>query len=72
MTPRFLRDRSANVAVIFAIALIPLLGAVGSAVDYTIASNQRMKMQTALDSAVLAGVLEPTDAAKIEIGRAHV
>ncbi|QLH73220.1 TadE/TadG family type IV pilus assembly protein [Rhodopseudomonas palustris] len=65
MKPRFLRDRSANVAVIFAIALIPLLGAVGSAVDYTIASNQRMKMQTALDSAVLAGVLEPTDAAKI-------
>jgi len=31
---RFGRDKSANIAVIFGIAVIPILTAVGAAVDY--------------------------------------
>ncbi|MGX7745154.1 pilus assembly protein TadG-related protein [Rhodopseudomonas parapalustris] len=50
---RFRRDRGGNIAVIFAIALLPLLGFVGAAVDYSRASRARSAMQTALDSAAL-------------------
>ena len=39
--------------VTFALALLPLVAAVGSAVDYTRASSTRTAMQTALDATVL-------------------
>jgi Flp pilus assembly protein TadG len=44
---------SGNIAVIFAIALVPLLGFVGAAVDYTRANAARSSMQAALDSTAL-------------------
>lgn len=50
---RFGRDTRGNVAVIFCLALIPLIGFVGSAVDYTRANNARTAMQNALDSTAL-------------------
>lgn len=50
---RFRRDRGGNIAVIFAIALLPLLGFVGAAVDYSRASRARSAIQTALDSTAL-------------------
>lgn len=50
---RFLPAEGGNVAVIFAIVLVPLLGFVGAAVDYTRASSARSSMQVALDSAAL-------------------
>ena len=50
---RFRRAEGGNVAVIFAIVLVPLLGFVGAAVDYTRASSARSSMQVALDSAAL-------------------
>lgn len=46
-------DRRGNVAVIFAFVLIPLLGLVGAAVDYTRANAARTALQTALDSTAL-------------------
>jgi Flp pilus assembly protein TadG/uncharacterized protein YegL len=49
------RDRRANVAITFAIALIPIVGFVGAAIDYSMASRQRAKIQSALDEALLAG-----------------
>lgn len=49
------RDRRANVAVTFAVALIPIAGFVGVAIDYSMASRQRAKIQSALDEALLAG-----------------
>jgi len=49
------RDRRANVAIMFALALIPMVGFVGAAVDYSMASRQRAKIQSALDEALLAG-----------------
>ena len=50
---RFGRDRRGNIAPIFAIALLPMLGFVGAAVDYTRANAARSSMQAAMDSAVL-------------------
>ena len=50
---RFVADKDGNIAVIFAIALVPILGFVGAAVDYTRANTARSSMQAALDSTAL-------------------
>jgi Flp pilus assembly protein TadG len=46
-------NQRGNIAPIFAIALLPMLGFVGAAVDYTRANAARSSMQAAMDSAVL-------------------
>ncbi len=51
---RFAASRSGNIAVIFAIASIPLVAAMGLAVDYTRASFASDAMQDALDATSLA------------------
>src|SRR3954465_9583296 len=48
---RFLRDKRGNIAVIFALAAVPLLTAVGCAVDYTMATKIKAKLQSAADAA---------------------
>jgi Flp pilus assembly protein TadG len=48
---RFRRDGRGNIAVVFALASIPLLTAVGCAVDYTIATQIKAKLQSAADAA---------------------
>lgn len=50
---RFVSAEQGNIAVIFAIALVPVLGMVGAAIDYTRASRARSSMQAALDSTAL-------------------
>jgi Flp pilus assembly protein TadG len=50
---RFARADQGNIAMIFAITLVPLLAIVGAAVDYTRASAARSAMQSALDTAAL-------------------
>src|SRR3982751_246302 len=50
---RFVADDKGNIAVIFAVALVPLLGFVGAAVDYTRANAARSSLQAALDSTAL-------------------
>ncbi len=52
----FKRDTGANVAVIFAIALIPLIAAVGCAIDYSMATRIKAKLQGAADSASVASI----------------
>src|ERR1700730_672401 len=47
----FARDKRGNIAVIFALASIPLLAAVGCAVDYTMAARIKAKLQSAADAA---------------------
>src|SRR5262249_16819678 len=42
-----------NVAVIFGLALIPIVGAVGAGVDYSRANSTKSHMQAAADSAAL-------------------
>jgi Flp pilus assembly protein TadG len=51
---RFFSDRRGNVAILFGLALIPVFGAMGSAVDYSMANAQRAAMQSAADATVLA------------------
>jgi Flp pilus assembly protein TadG len=50
---RFAKANQGNIAVIFAIALVPLLSFVGAAIDYSRFSNARSSMQSALDSTAL-------------------
>ncbi len=54
----FVRDKQGNVAIIFALASIPVLVAMGVAVDYSRASDARALMQTAADSAILAAIID--------------
>jgi len=49
----FLAARGGNVAVIFALSLIPIVGLVGAAVDYSRANAARTAMQSAVDSTAL-------------------
>ena len=49
----FRRDRAGNVAIIFALSLVPVFGAVGAAVDYSRANSARTAMQVALDTTAL-------------------
>lgn len=61
---RFAKDKRGNVAMMFAIAAIPVVGAVGAAVDYSHVSEVRSKLVDALDAGVLAVGSQPpmTDA----------
>jgi Flp pilus assembly protein TadG len=50
---RFVAANQGNIAVIFAIACVPLISFVGAAVDYSRLNAARASMQSALDSAAL-------------------
>ncbi|MCK1359733.1 pilus assembly protein [Bradyrhizobium sp. 199] len=50
---RFVAAEQGNIAMIFAIALVPVLSFIGAAVDYSRAVQARTSMQAALDSAAL-------------------
>jgi Flp pilus assembly protein TadG len=50
---RFLGAKEGNIAVIFAIAAVPVISFVGAAIDYTRANSARSSMQAALDSTAL-------------------
>jgi Flp pilus assembly protein TadG len=53
---RFRHDKAANIAVIFAIAIIPIMTALGCAVDYSLATRLKAKMQAASDAASVAAI----------------
>jgi Flp pilus assembly protein TadG len=53
---RFRRNRRGNVAINFAIALLPILAAIGGATDFTEAGRIKAKMQAAADAAAVASV----------------
>jgi Flp pilus assembly protein TadG len=55
---RFRHDRRANVAVIFCIASVPVIGMVGAAVDYSLATRMKSKLSSAADAAAVASVSE--------------
>lgn len=55
---RFKRDAGGAVALIFALALIPVLVLVGAAVDYARAAKAKTQLQDALDAATLAAALK--------------
>lgn len=53
---RFRHDKKANIAVIFGIAILPILSFVGAAIDYSLATRMRAKMQSAADAASVAAI----------------
>jgi Flp pilus assembly protein TadG len=53
---KFRFDRRGNVAVITALAMLPMVAGVGCAVDYTTASTIKTKLQAAADAATVATV----------------
>ncbi|MCO5091536.1 pilus assembly protein [Bosea sp. (in: a-proteobacteria)] len=50
---RFCRDQRGNVLMLFGIALIPMMGVVGVAIDYSRATNTRQALNSAIDTAAL-------------------
>jgi Flp pilus assembly protein TadG len=53
---RFIRDPHGSIAPLFALAAVPILGMIGAATDYSRAAAVRAKLQSSLDTALLAGV----------------
>jgi Flp pilus assembly protein TadG len=54
----FSSDKKGNVAIIFALALLPVIAAIGMGVDYSRLSDAKSLMQSATDSAALASVID--------------
>src|SRR2546421_8437904 len=55
---KFQSREDGQVAVMFALAIVPLAAAVGAAVDYSRGNEIRTSLQKALDSAVLAAAID--------------
>jgi Flp pilus assembly protein TadG len=53
---RFHRDQRGNVAVIFTLALLPILSAIGCVVDYSRATQLRSKLLAAADAASVGSI----------------
>jgi Flp pilus assembly protein TadG len=51
----FFAAREGNVAVMFGLMVIPILGLSGAAIDYSLAARDRSAIQEAIDSGALAG-----------------
>ena len=54
--PRFTADRRGNVAMIFALCSIPIMFAVGAAIDYTSATRRKAKLDAIADTVALSTV----------------
>jgi len=59
---RFRRDQRGNIAVIFVLALLPLLSAIGCAIDYSRATQLRSKLQAAADAASVGSIAKSSPA----------
>jgi hypothetical protein len=53
---RFSRDQRGNIALTFGASLVVLLMAVGSGIDYSMATRMKAKLQSAADSAAVAAI----------------
>lgn len=51
----FLRDERGNFAMVTALTLLPILGALAIGVDYTEMNRQKTELQSAIDAAAIAG-----------------
>jgi Flp pilus assembly protein TadG len=59
---RFGRDSRGNIAVLFALSLIPVLSCIGCAIDYSRATQLRSKLQAAIDAASVGSVAKKSPA----------
>lgn len=51
---RFLSDTRGNIAILFGLAVVPMFGIMGVALDYSMANMQRVSLQAAADNTILA------------------
>ncbi|WP_261613818.1 TadE/TadG family type IV pilus assembly protein [Microbaculum marinisediminis] len=54
LSRRFLHDRRGNVAIIFAMVLLPIVAMIGAAIDYKRTTSARAQLLSSLDAALLA------------------
>jgi len=59
---RFHRDQRGNIAVIFALSCVPLISAIGCAIDYSRATQIQSKLQAAADAASVGSVARQSPA----------
>jgi hypothetical protein len=66
---RFVREENGNVAAIFALALLPIAGMAGAALDYSRLSAEQARLQAVADRAAIAASLAPdaTDAQRVAV-----
>src|SRR6187402_1544258 len=64
---RFARDRKANVAIIFALMLVPIIFLLGMALDYTLALRQREQLNAAADAAAITATAAAVFATKANL-----
>ena len=55
---KFINNTSGNFAMIVALAMIPIFGTAGAALDYSRASSVKKQMQSATDIAALSAIIE--------------
>jgi Flp pilus assembly protein TadG len=53
---RFARDRKANVAIIFALTMVPIIFLLGMTLDFTQALRKKEQLDAAADAAAIAAV----------------
>ncbi len=53
---RFIRDRKANTAIIFALSIVPIIFLTGMGLDFSSAAEKRIQLNAAADSAALSMV----------------
>src|SRR5580700_11150804 len=56
LTRRLCRKRDGNVAMIFALSIIPIIFLAGLGLDFAAATQKRVKLNAAADAAALAAV----------------
>ncbi len=56
----FLRRKDGNIVPVFAFAAVPVIGLIGSTIDYSRGTAERTSMQAVLDAAVLAAAANGT------------
>lgn len=56
---RFISDRSGATAILFALTLLPVIAIVAGGLDFSRSLNVKSKLQSALDSALLAAATKP-------------
>lgn len=64
--PRYVRERTATIAIMFALMGPIIIGAMGMALDYAQAYLVKQRLEQAIDAAALAAAASSTDAADIE------
>ena len=71
MRPKFFKNHDGNVAVIFALVLVPIMGMIGAVVDYSRGAQAQARMRSALDAAALAAAGVP-DADRTSVGQRYL